>query len=131
MISFKEFLSEESKISQSQLNELEKVLDALFSEINMDIEFTRHFLDRVNDERNMNQIRVHELRDMFRAEFRKYKEKFKNMKPNFEALLLDIQSNINIPFVIKWDARNKELDLIAKTVMRKKNFMTRNKKFKV
>ena len=40
------------------LNKLEKYLDALFARLGIDVEFTRHFLDRVNDERNIKQITV-------------------------------------------------------------------------
>jgi hypothetical protein len=42
--------------------------------------------------------------------------------PDAEAVLNDMQTDINMPFVLKWDG--KELDLIAKTVMRKQNFGT-------
>jgi len=33
-----------------------------------------------------------------------------------------MQTDVNMPFVLKWDG--KELDLVAKTVMRKKDFKT-------
>ena len=42
-----------------------------------------------------------------------------------------MQSDINMPFVLKWDRNAEQLDLIAKTVMRKKNFMTSNQKLTV
>lgn len=132
IISFREYIYEAaSKVSMSQLKELEKTLDALFSAIDIDIEFTKHFFDRINDPRNDSQIRVGEVRDLFRAEFKKYKNEFKNMKPDFEALLKDLQTDINIPFVISWDEKNKELDLVLKTILRKKGFKTSNKIFKV
>ena len=38
-----------------------------------------------------------------------------------------IESDINIPFVMKWDRENNELDMIAKTVKRKKNSNKRSK----
>ena len=41
----------------------------------------------------------------------------------------DMQTDVNMPFVLKWDG--KELDLVAKTVMRKKDFKTSNKTFAV
>jgi hypothetical protein len=46
--------------------------------------------------------------------------------PDAEAVLNDMQTDINMPFVLKWDG--KELDLVAKTVMRKSNFATSNPK---
>jgi hypothetical protein len=36
-----------------------------------------------------------------------------------------------MPFVLVWDERNEELDLIAKTVMRKKNFKTSDPEFTI
>ena len=47
------------------------------------------------------------------------------MYPDKEAVH-DSESDINIPFVMKWDRENNELDMIAKTVMRKKNFQTKD-----
>jgi len=131
MKKFKEYLAEEIQVTKSQINELEKVLDKLFSEINIDIDFRGHFIDRINDNRNNPGITIREIRDLFRKEFVKYKEQFKNLKPDVEAMLKDIQSKINIPFIVKWDDKNKELDLIPKTIMRKANFMTRTKTYKV
>jgi hypothetical protein len=36
-----------------------------------------------------------------------------------------------MPFALRWDRENEELDLIVKTVMRKPNFKTSNKEFPV
>jgi hypothetical protein len=46
------------------------------------------------------------------------------MGPDAEAVLKDMQTDVNMPFVLQWDSKNKELDLVAKTVMRKKGFKT-------
>ena len=43
----------------------------------------------------------------------------------------DLATDLNIPFALRWDKENNELDLIAKTVMRKKNFKTSNREFEV
>jgi hypothetical protein len=40
-----------------------------------------------------------------------------------------MDTDINVPVVLQWDG--KELDMVAKTVMRKKNFMTRTRKYSV
>ena len=129
---FSQYLSEESfKISASQLKQLEKVLDELFGEIGVDIEFTKHFFDRLNDPRNGEQVKIRELRDMFRKEFLKYKEAFKNIKPGTEAMLKDISSQLNMPFAIEFDRKNNEIDFNIKTIMRKKDFKTRTKVYKV
>lgn len=127
--SFVAELTEE--VSQSDLKELEKYLDKLFSVLNIDVSFTRHFLDRVNDSRNGRPITVDELQLLFRKAIQKYGKKIPALGPDAEAVLNDMQSQINLPFVLKWDRDNQELDLVAKTVMRKKNFMTSNQKLTV
>ena len=51
MKKFKEYISEE--ITKNDLNQIEKYADKLFAAVGFDVEFTRHFLDRVNDARNI------------------------------------------------------------------------------
>lgn len=118
-------------LSDDQLQKLEKYLDYLYDAIGIDIGFTKHFIERVNDARNGKQITVAELVDIFRKSYAKHGNVMKNAKEGWEAVLTDKSSDINLPFVIKYDARNKELDLVAKTVMRKHNFLTQTKKLVV
>lgn len=120
-----------AKVSPQELKALEKILDNLFKSVKIDIEFTKHFLDRVNDPRNKKQITIEELRALFQKTYQKYKDKLSGYGPNFEAVLNDIKTDVNVPFVLKWDAKNNELDLVNKTVMRKKDFKTSNQKLKV
>ena len=96
--------------------------DRLYKAVGIDVEFTRHFLDRVNDARNQKQITVSELIRMFKQSFKKYGKKIAQLGPDAEAVLNDTQTDVNMPFVLNWNG--KELDLVAKTVMRKKNFST-------
>ena len=49
-------LQAQKEITKSDLDQLEKYADRLFGAVGIDVEFTRHFLDRVNDERNKKQI---------------------------------------------------------------------------
>jgi hypothetical protein len=119
------------EVSQSQLKELEKYLDQLFKILNVDVSFTKHFLDRVNDSRNGKPITVDELQLLFKKTLQKYGKRIPALGPDAEAVLNDMQTQINLPFVLKWDREAEELDLVAKTVMRKKNFMTHNQKFMV
>ena len=39
----------EKFITKSDLDAIEKYADKIFAKVGIDIEFTRHFLDRVND----------------------------------------------------------------------------------
>ena len=114
-----------------QLNDLEKMLDRVFAKVGLDVEFTKHFIERVNDDRNGKPIEIGELRDLFIKAYDTYKQKFEKMPEGFEAVLNDIQTKINLPFVINYDRRNDQFDLVSKTVMRKHNFMTSSPKLQV
>jgi hypothetical protein len=58
-----------------------------------------------------------------------YNKQGKNLKgvAGAEAVIKDMQSDLNIPVVVKYDQKNDEFDVVAKTIMRKKNFKTPNK----
>lgn len=116
-------------ISKKDLDSLEKILDQLFANLKIDIEFSRHFLDRVNDARNRKQITIPELNKLFRTAHQKHGNKLAGME-GMQAVLTDIQTKINIPFVLKQNDGG-ELELMSKTVMRKHNFKTSNKKYTV
>jgi hypothetical protein len=124
---FKSFLREEKLdelVSQKQIDDLEKFADKLLKKYQIDVEFTRHFVDRINDKRNTPEIKVAELQKIFK--------KIKNNKGNQiksnaddQAIIKDISSYLNIPVVIKKD-KGGEIELTAKTIMRKKNFSSSN-----
>lgn len=122
---------EKGGVTQQQLDALESVLDKVFAKLGIDVEFTRHFLDRVNDERNIRPISIKELGMLFKKEFIKWGKPIAQMGPDAQAVMKDLETDINIPFVLQWNDRKGELELIAKTVMRKKNFKTSNKEFPV
>jgi len=118
-------------ISQTELDSIESYLDKIFAAVGIDIEFTRHFLDRANDARNRKQIEPEELEDIFAKAYEDYGEAIPKLGADAEAVLIDMESDINVPFVLKYDPRSKKLQLISKTVMRKPNFQTSNKKLRV
>lgn len=126
---FKEFLSEitcaerEKPITSAELNHLEKLLDGLFKSLGIDIEFTRHFLDRLNDKRNGKQITKCELAKVYTEVYKKFGPKLKNRtKRDVEKIIKSFSTKINIPVVLKWNDRSKEIEMVAKTIMRKHNF---------
>jgi hypothetical protein len=121
----------DKEISQSDIDQLERFADKLFAKVGIDVEFTKHFLDRVNDERNKKQITMSELTRLFKQEFKKWGKPIAQMGPDAEAVMKDLSTDINMPFVLKWDRDNKELDLVAKSVMRKPDFKTSNQEFPV
>jgi len=114
----------EKFITKSDLDQVEKYADKLFAKVGIDVEFTRHFLDRVNDERNKKQITSAELTRLFKQTFSKHGKKIPSMGPDAEAVIKDMKTDINMPFVLNY--KNGELELVAKTIMRKKNFKTPN-----
>ena len=118
-------------ISRVDLEQLEKFADKLFGKVGIDVEFTRHFLDRVNDVRNKKPITMSELTRLFKQEYKRWGKPIAQMGPDQEAVMKDLQTDINLPFALRWDSKNNELDLIAKTVMRKADFKTPNQEFPV
>lgn len=127
----KKLIKEEGEITPSILKSVEQYADKLFAKLGVDVEFTRHFLDRVNDARNKKQITQSELIRLFKQTYQKHGKKIAQMGPDAEAVLKDMQTDVNMPFVLKWDNKNQELDLVAKTVMRKKGFKTPDPEFVV
>ena len=117
---------ESSPITQGDLDQIETYADRLFAKVGIDVEFTQHFIDRVNDARNQKQISMAELTRLFKQQYKTNGKKIAQLGPGAEAVMKDMQTDVNMPFALVWDKQSQELDLIAKTVMRKKNFGTSN-----
>ena len=115
------------KVKKSDLDQIERYADRIFAAVGIDVEFTRHFLDRVNDARNVKQITPSELTRLFKQSFKKYGKKISKLGDDAQAVINDMKTNINMPFVLN-KTRGGELELVAKTVMRKRNFSTSNTK---
>ncbi len=116
-------------ISKNELDKLENWADKLFSSVNIDVEFTKHFFQRLNNKRNKKEIKFEELRQLFKDTHKKYGKKIPELGKNAEAVIRDMRTDINVPFVLLWDSKTQEFDLISKTIVRKKIFKTRNKQF--
>jgi len=120
----------EEEVTQKQLNDLERFADRLLDKFGIDVEFTRHFADRMNDERNKPAITIAELQRVFKK-IAKNKAKNIRQNPDIEAVLKDIQADLNLPIVINYDSEKDEYEVVNKTIMRKKNFGTSSKVIKV
>ncbi len=116
----------EREVRKSDLDQLERYADRLFASLGIDVEFTKHFLDRVNDERNVKQITPSELTRLFKQTYKKHGKTIAKLGPDAEAVINDMKTDINMPFVL--NLKGGELELVAKTVMRKKDFKTSNRK---
>ena len=117
-------------ITKKQLDSIERFADKLWGKVGLDVEFTRHFLDRLNDSRNKKDITPAEIQRLFKQSYRRYGKKIASLGQGAQAIINDMETDINMPFVLQLD-KNGELDLVAKTVMRKKDFKTTNQKFTV
>ena len=49
-------------ISRKELGDVENYADGIFSDVGIDVEFKKHFLDRVNEPRNGTEITPDELK---------------------------------------------------------------------
>lgn len=117
----------EEDVSQRQIDDLEKFGDRLLKKFDIDIEFTRHFADRMNDKRNDPEIKVAEIQRLFK---KIAKNKGKDIKKHGdeEAVLKDIQSDLNLPIVVNY--KDGEFEVVNKTIMRKKGFKTTSPEIK-
>ena len=112
---------EEEKVSKREINTLETELDVLFKDIKMDVEFTPHFNERMNDPRNISPITIEELKSLFYDIHDKYGKQLKKMDTNTQGVIKDQPTKINIPFVIDQHG-DRILTLYNKTIMKKKGF---------
>ena len=128
MLSFKHHLTEAQcdLIGMKQIQQFEKVVDQLFKKFDIDFKFTRHFADRMSDERNNPCITLKELAELIKKIYAKQGKSLKGIA-GAEAVVKDIQKDLNIPVAVTYDQRNDEFDVVMKTIMRKKNFKTPNK----
>ena len=129
MIKLLDLLTE--TVTQAQLSLLERYADKLFAVVGIDVEFSKHFLDRVNDPRNNRPISDAELTDLFQKTYEKHGKQIASLGASAEAVIVDMQKDINIPFVLQYNSRTQQLELVSKTIMRKKNFQTTNNKLTV
>jgi homoserine dehydrogenase len=128
MLSFKQHLQEAQcdLVGMKQIKQFEKIVDQLFKKFDIDFNFTRHFADRMSDERNTPCITMKELAEFIKKIYAKQGKSLKGIA-GAEAVVKDIQKDLNIPVAVTYDQRNDEFDVVMKTIMRKKNFKTPNK----
>jgi hypothetical protein len=120
-------MEDSGRITKTQLQRIEQYADRVFKEFAIDVNFQNlasntHFFQRLNDPRNEEPITADELRQLFRKASLKWGHRLRQSTNGLEAVLKDMETDINLPFIIKVDFENQELDLVPKTIMRKKNF---------
>lgn len=120
----KEFIIE--YITRQELTVLKRNMVRLYSQIGIDLQFSNHFLERCNDPRNEKEISIGEVTRLFREEFKTYGKQITQLGPDAQAVFKDLGTQLNVPFVLIWDRQNQILDLVAKSIMRKQNYLTSN-----
>jgi|SRR6056300_807896 hypothetical protein len=128
MKTFKQHLTEAQcdLIGMNQIKQFEKIVDQLFKKFGIDFQFTRHFGDRMSDDRNDPCITMKELAEFIKKIYAKQGKSLKGVA-GAEAVIKDMQKDLNIPVAVTYDQKNDEFDVVMKTIMRKKNFRTPNK----
>lgn len=119
----KAFSTTVDEMSQSSLQSVEDYADEKLAPL--DIDFSSHFFDRLNDPRNIKPISTAELIGFFKRLARK-KDELKDFLTKYkEVVASDNRTNINIPLAALTDK------IIAKTIMRKKDFYTADPKIEL
>lgn len=136
MKTFYQFISEAEKcdiVTFADVKRLEKKFDEKFADFDVDFKFTRHFADRISDDRNRPCIDLKEIEALFNKIHlaKRMGRKIFSRWKDLEIVLNDVKTDINIPFAIEYDERKDEFKVIAKTIMRKKNFKSQNPKVKM
>ena len=110
-------------VPKPEIDNLDNYADNILDPLNLKI--PSHFIDRVNDKRNRPEIEPDELYDFF-DKLSDEKDELEDMLDNDEEIVaVDSDTNINIP--LSKDRYNPNT-VVAKTIMRKKNFATSNPK---
>jgi hypothetical protein len=116
----RELISE--TIHQAQLDQVETFADGLWSRLGIDVSFTRHFMDRLNDPRNGRAVTVSELIRLFKQEYQRHGREIAGLEQGSEAVMRDLATSLNLPFVRQ--DRQDQRQLVIKTIMRKPEFHT-------
>ena len=117
----------EGTINEIPMADLQKIDTFADKQLNpLDVVLTdRHFFDRLNDPRNGKEISQAELIGFFKRLSKKKKD-FVDFLNKYNSLVaVDDRTNINIPFM------KQSNRAIAKTIMRKKDFKTPDKKLDI
>jgi len=121
----------ESFINNLDLKKLKVGIDKFFKKYGFEIKFTKHFIERLNDERNEDEIIIDNLYNILIEIYENHLQDIKMFKDNYNAVIIDKSENINIPFVLRYNWENGNIELIFKSIFKKKNFKTSNNKYVV
>lgn len=115
VVTFKDYLTE---LTDPEIKSLENYLDRIFAVLKIDVEFTRHFRDRLHGREAG--VEQEEIRASFNKLLKKYKDDILKKK-EVGVLLKDMSNDINVPFVIR-QLKDKSFEMDTLTIMKKKGF---------
>jgi len=141
LLSFKEFLSESNircepqnvPIKWESLQRIQDWINEIWRRIGVDVYLggkTAHFYQRLNDARNGQQISLCEIQKIFMQVYQKYGKMIAKQKTELEAVMQDLETKINIPFVLDVTPEGK-IQLRPKSILRKSNFTSPDPKLPV
>lgn len=110
-------------ITKEMMDKFETFVDRMFKKFNIDFDFTRHFRERMSDERNNPCIDPRELASIIKKIYDRQAKSIKAVA-GAEAVIKDLQSDLNIPIAVEYNRKKDEFRVAMKTIMRKKNFRT-------
>lgn len=136
MLSFKAYIAEADTcpiLTTAHMKAFEQFVDKMFAKFNIDFEFTKHFRERMSHERNDPCIDMKELASMIQKIYKKYQNGEKSLSKfvDAEAVIKDMQTDLNMPVAVEYDRKKDDIVVIAKTIMRKKNFRSPDPEIKV
>jgi len=136
MLTFKQYIMEADTcpiLTTAHMKAFEQFVDKMFAKFNIDFEFTKHFRERMSHERNDPCIDMKELASMIQKIYKKYQNGEKSLSKfvDAEAVIKDMQTDLNMPVAVEYDRKKDDLVVIAKTIMRKKNFRSPDPEIKV
>ena len=115
MSTLKHYLTE---LSNSEINSLEAYLDKIFAVLDVDVEFTRHFKERLQGREDT--VKIAEIKSTFNKMLKKHQEKIIK-SPKAKSVLQDLSNNLNVPFVVE-KLKDGTYELNTLTIMKKKGF---------
>jgi hypothetical protein len=110
-------------VNAADFKAIEAYADRLFAKVGIDVDFTRHFRERVNDSRNKNRpITAAELTRLFKQTFKKHGKVIPKLPEDSRALLKDMSTDLNVPFILVHDPRDGSMHLVSKTIIRNRDY---------
>lgn len=137
ILSYSQFLYEKEKscpiFTRSDVTKIEQFFDRVFAKFGVDLEFSKHFIERLSDTRNDPCISLREFAELLKKLYEKKKQQKISLSDykDTEVVIKDIQTDLNMPVAIEYNRKNDELRVVGKTIMRKKNFRTPNTIIKI